>query len=118
MVLALVAAAATAHADAPVQLRFAGIAPEGTGWGREARAFARQIETASEGRLTVHMYLGGIAGDDLEMGQRMRRDQLDGVLSAGTVCQEVAPSFKVFRIPGLIQDRGEISYVLTRLLPT
>jgi TRAP-type C4-dicarboxylate transport system substrate-binding protein len=113
----LVLWAAVAHAE-PIALRFAGIAPEGTSWAREARAFARQIDTATGGAVAVHLYLGGIAGDDLEMGRRMRRDQLDGVLSAGTVCQEVAPSFRVFRIPGLIQDRGEINYVLTRLLPS
>jgi TRAP-type C4-dicarboxylate transport system substrate-binding protein len=101
-----------------VRLRFATIAPDGTGWAREVKAFAREIETASGGRVGLHMYLGGIAGDDAEMGRRMRKDQLDGALSAGMLCQEVAPAFGVFRIPGLVQDRAEESYVETRLLPT
>ncbi len=118
LTVAVVVHAAPARGEPVAHLRFAAIAPEGTSWAREARAFSREIAAASEGRVDVRMYLGGIAGDDLEMGRRMRRDQLDGVLSAGTVCQEVAPSFRVFRIPGLIQDRGEIGYVLTRLLPT
>ena len=48
----------------------------------------------------------------------MRKDQLDGALSAGMLCQEVAPGFAVFRIPGLVQDRAEESYVQTRLFPT
>ena len=34
------------------------------------------------------------------------------------LCQEVAPAFAVFRIPGLVQDRSEESYVQTRLFPT
>ncbi len=115
LLVALVAS--PARAEPVARLRFAGIAPEGTGWAREVKAFARDIETSSEGRLVMRVYLGGIAGDDLEMGRRMRRDQLDGVLSAGTVCQEVAPAFAVLRIPGLLQDREEASYVMTRLLP-
>ena len=65
----------------------------------------------------MHVYLGGIAGDDAEMGRRMRKDQLDGALSAGMLCQEVAPAFAIFRVPGLMQDRAESSYVLTRLVP-
>jgi TRAP-type C4-dicarboxylate transport system substrate-binding protein len=101
-----------------VRLRFATIAPEGTGWAREVKAFARQIETGSNGRIAIHVYLGGIAGDDTEMGQRMRRDQLDGALSAGMLCQDVSPAFSIFRVPGLMQDRAEQSYVQTRLFPT
>jgi TRAP-type transport system periplasmic protein len=105
-------------AEPTVRLRFATIAPDGTGWAREVKAFARAIETDSNGRLGLHVYLGGIAGDDTEMGRRMRKDQLDGALSAGMLCQEVAPAFAIFRIPGLIQDRAEASYVQTRLFPT
>ena len=106
------------RAEPPIRLRFATIAPEGTGWAREVKAFTREIETGSGGRINIHVYLGGIAGDDAEMGRRMRKDQLDGALSAGILCQEVAPAFAVFRIPGLVQDRAEESYVETRLLPT
>ncbi|MCU1276752.1 MAG: periplasmic C4-dicarboxylate binding protein DctP [bacterium] len=106
------------RAEPTVRLRFGAIAPDGTGWAREVKAFAREIETASNGRLGMRVYLGGIAGDDSEMGRRMRKDQLDGALSAGMLCQEVAPAFAVFRIPGLVQDRAEESYVQTRLLPT
>ena len=110
-------AAPSLWAEPSIHLRFATIAPEGTGWAREVKAFARDIENDSNGRVSMHVYLGGIAGDDAEMGRRMRKDQLDGALSAGMLCQEVAPAFAIFRIPGLMQDRAEGSYVLTRLFP-
>ncbi len=109
---------ARTRADPQYRLRFATIAPEGTGWAREVKAFTREIETGSGGRINIHVYLGGIAGDDSEMGRRMRQDQLDGALSAGMLCQEVAPAFAVFRIPGLVQDRAESGYIQTRLFPT
>jgi len=110
-------AAPSLRAEPTIHLRFATIAPEGTGWAREVKAFAREIEAASGGRVSMHVYLGGIAGDDAEMGRRMRKDQLDGALSAGMLCQDVAPAFAVFRIPGLMQDRAEGAYVMTRLFP-
>ncbi len=116
LVGALVALAVPARAE-PIKLRFATIAPEGTGWAREVKAFARDIESQSGGRIAMHAYLGGIAGDDSEMGRRMRSDQLDGALSAGMLCQEVVPSFAIYRVPGLMQNRAEVSYVTTRLFP-
>ena len=109
--------AASARAEPQVRLRFATIAPEGTGWAREVKAFAREIESESNGRISMHAYLGGIAGDDAEMGSRMRKDQLDGALSAGMLCQELVPSFVIYRIPGLVQNRAEVNYVTTRLFP-
>lgn len=115
VLLALVAA--PARAEPQVKLRFATIAPEGTGWAREVKAFAREIESQSGGRISMHAYLGGIAGDDSEMGRRMRKDQLDGALSAGMLCQEVVPSFVIYRVPGLVQNRAEVNYVTTRLFP-
>ena len=33
------------------------------------------------------------------------------------LCQDVAPAFAIFRVPGLMQDRAEQSYVQTRLFP-
>jgi len=114
----IVAGSSAGHAEPQYRLRFATIAPEGTGWAREVKAFTREIEQNAGGRIDIHVYLGGIAGDDMEMGQRMRRDQLDGALSAGMLCQEIAPAFAVFRVPGLVQDRNEESYVQTRLFPT
>lgn len=116
-VVLLAVMARPARAEPQVRLRFATIAPEGTGWAREVKAFAREIEGESNGRISMHAYLGGIAGDDSEMGRRMRLDQLDGALSAGMLCQEVVPSFAIYRIPGLVQNRAEVNYVTTRLFP-
>ena len=93
-------AAPSLHAEPTIHLRFATIAPEGTGWAREVKAFAREIEDASNGRVAMHVYLGGIAGDDAEMGRRMRKDQLDGALSAGMLCQDVAPGVRRVSHPG------------------
>ena len=87
------------------------------GRARSKRSRARS-RPASNGRVAMHVYLGGIAGDDVEMGRRMRKDQLDGALSAGMLCQDGrarrSPSF-AFR--GCLQDRAESSYVMTRLFP-
>jgi TRAP-type C4-dicarboxylate transport system substrate-binding protein len=45
----------------------------------------------------------------------MRRDQLDGIVSAGMLCQKLSPSMRVLRMVGLFQTRDESAYVAGRL---
>jgi TRAP-type C4-dicarboxylate transport system substrate-binding protein len=107
---------------APLQaqhtLRFASPAPEGTGWAREIRAITREVEAATHDDVKLKWYLGGIAGDELQMGERVRRDQLDGVGSGGMLCARLAPTMRVLSVLGLFQDRAEASYVAARLRTT
>lgn len=116
--LALLAATASARADEPITLRVGAVAPEGTGWAREFHAFARYVEAESKGNLRIKLYLGGVAGDELEMGERVNKGQLDGVGSGHFLCQAAAPSMRVLRIPGVFQSRDEARDVVSHLLPT
>ncbi len=108
----------TAHAEPKHVLRIATVAPDGTAWAREIRAWARDVETATQGDVHMKFYFGGIAGNEAEMGERMRRGQIDGVASGGMLCQKSAPSWKVTRLFGLFESREEVSFTLGRLKPT
>jgi TRAP-type transport system periplasmic protein len=110
----LLVAAGAAQAE-PVTLRVGAIAPDGTAWARELRAFAREVEVGSHGKLRIKLYLGGVAGDDVEMGERLKRGQLDGGASAGMLCQTVMPSLRILRMRGLFQTRDEALHVMNAL---
>jgi TRAP-type C4-dicarboxylate transport system substrate-binding protein len=94
------------------------VAPPGTAWAREGNAYMRDIETLTHGQVKMKWYLGGIAGDEMEMLDRVRREQLDGVASGGMLCMKLAPSMRVLRIVGLFQSRAESAYVSGRLKDT
>ena len=111
----LLVLAAPARAD--VVLRMAGIAPDGTSWTRELKAFARAVETGTHGRVRMKWYWGGIAGDELQVFQRIKRDQLDGQ-AAAQACESIAPSLRIVRMLGLFQSREETTWVLRRLRDT
>jgi TRAP-type C4-dicarboxylate transport system substrate-binding protein len=101
----------------PTVLRMATLVPDGTAWSREFNAFARDVETSTNGEVKVKWYLGGLAGDEMQVLDRIRRGQLDG--EAGMpFCNEVAPSLKVMRIIGLFQSHGEAQYVLRQMRAT
>jgi TRAP-type C4-dicarboxylate transport system substrate-binding protein len=108
---------ALASAQETRTLRIATVVPPGTSWARELNALARNVASATDGKLQIKLYLGGIAGDEMEALARIRRGQLDGAVSAGVMCQELAPSFRVVRIPGVFQSSEENAHVLSRLKP-
>src|SRR4051812_2756063 len=78
-------------ADARTLLRLATVAPDGTAWARELKAFSRDLEAQTRGELSAKWYFGGIAGDDVQVGERIQRGQLDGVASGGMLCQQLSP---------------------------
>ena len=107
--------ASPAHAE-PVTLRMAGVAPEGTMWAREVHVFAREVEAETRGAVVIKWHLGGIAGDELTILDRIRRGQLDGEAGGG-FCERLAPSLRVLRLVGLIERRDELRYVINKLRP-
>jgi TRAP-type C4-dicarboxylate transport system substrate-binding protein len=102
----------------PITLRMATQAPDGTGWARTLRSFTQDVERISGGSLKVKMYFNGVAGDEMEEGERIRKGQLDGAASGHMLCERVAPSMRVLRLPGVFQSRDEATDVMNRLQPT
>jgi TRAP-type transport system periplasmic protein len=118
LALGSVAALSAGRADAePVVVRFASMAPDGTAWARELKAWARDVGTLTNGEVAIKLYLGGIAGDEAAVPDRMRKGQLDGEMAAVT-CERMAPSLRVLRVPGMIRRRDEANFIIDRLRPT
>ncbi len=116
--IVLLCALATPVVAEPVTLRFATAAPDGTAWARLFRTMGRELEADSHGALTTKWYFSGIAGNELQMLERMQKGQLDAVLSGGMMCMKLSPSMRVLRLLGLFQSRDEASYALGRLRDT
>jgi TRAP-type C4-dicarboxylate transport system substrate-binding protein len=107
----------SAAAHAKETFRVAIAPPDGTSYARELRGWAHELEQTTHDSLAVRFYMGGIAGDEVEVGRRMLRGQVDATASAGMLCQAVMPSFRVLRMLGLFADRAEVDYAIGRLSP-
>jgi TRAP-type C4-dicarboxylate transport system substrate-binding protein len=108
-------ACSIARAQHHVVLRFSTVAPDGTSWARELRAFSREVADASQGEVELKWFFGGIAGNDVEALARVRSNQLDGIGSGGVLCEKIAPSFAALRLPGVFHDRAEVRHVAGQL---
>jgi len=116
--VALVVLLAPGLAHAQTVIRMATAVPKGTLWWRSIHQFQKDVESATNGQLKLKIYFGGIAGDEIQVSERIKREQLDGAFSGGMLCMRAAPSMRVMRVLGLFQGRGELNYVLGRLKPT
>jgi TRAP-type C4-dicarboxylate transport system substrate-binding protein len=117
LVLCAVLVAALPAGAEPTTLRLATAAPDGTAWARLFKGMALDVAAESNGELALKWYFGSIAGNEMEMLDRMKRGQLDGVLSGGILCMRLAPTMRVLRLLTLFQSRDEASYVIGRLRP-
>src|SRR5262249_44319194 len=97
--------AGEAGAGPRVRRPVATAAPDGSGWARELKVFAREVENATHGEVSVRFYFGGLAGDEIVVGERIQRGQLDGATSGHMLCQKTAPSLRSLRIPGVVRTR-------------
>ena len=77
-------------------------------WNRRARRHGLGAHRQADRRRSVDgdaragavkWYFGGIAGDELQMLERIRREQLDGIVSGGMACEKLSPSMRILRIP-------------------
>ena len=114
---ALAVVAAPRPAGAQIVIRMATPVPEGTLWARQIRLFQQRVEKATDGQVRFKIYYGSIAGDEPQVAERIKREQLDGAFSGGQLCMRAAPSMRVMRVLGLFQGRAELNYVLGRLKP-
>lgn len=114
---ASIVVARPAAGDAEHVLRISSIAPEGTGYARELRALAADTAALTQGRVRIKTYFGAVAGEEQYAWERVQRGQIDGVASAAMLCEQLSPTMRVMRLPGLFKSREEAIAVLTRLKP-
>jgi TRAP-type C4-dicarboxylate transport system substrate-binding protein len=114
LVAAILLAGGIAHGE-PIVLRFGTVAPDGTAWARIAKQTGQELSSATRGQVVSKWYFNGIAGDEQQMLARVRKEQLDGIVSGGMLCERLSPSMRVLRMVGLFQTRDESGYVAGRL---
>lgn len=103
--------------EAKYTLRIATPAPDGTVWARELKSFAREVANGTQNEVQMRFAFGGIAGDEDQSLERIRRGQLDGIGSGGIACERLAPAWRVTRLMGVFQNREELAYVNSRMKP-
>jgi TRAP-type C4-dicarboxylate transport system substrate-binding protein len=99
-------------------LKFASLAPEGTSWMKEMHALAEDLAQATQGRVTLKLYPGGVAGDERDVLRKIQAGQLHGAGFTGNGLGEILPAVRVLDTPFLFHTIAEYDSVLATVTDT
>jgi TRAP-type C4-dicarboxylate transport system substrate-binding protein len=98
-------------------LKIATVAPDGSAWMRELRAAAADVATATQGRVTVKYYPGGVMGSDTVVLRKMRLGQLQGGVLTSSELAQVYPDAAVYSLPFLFDNWAQADKARTIVDP-
>ena len=118
LALALAAAAHPSHAAAQASvIKLATLVPEGSVWDKSLRVMGGQWTAATQGRVSLRVYPGGVAGDEPDVVRKMRIGQLQAAAVTTAGLADIDPAFQLFKIPMFFDSYAELEAVLDKLSP-
>ena len=107
---------ATAPAVA-MTVKLASLAPDGSIWDLAIEEMGADWAEATDGRVRLRIYPGGVAGDESDVVRKMRIGQLQAAALTAGGLTEIDDAFRVFSIPMFFDSYEELYYVLDRMRP-
>jgi TRAP-type C4-dicarboxylate transport system substrate-binding protein len=117
LLLAAVLSAPGAAMSAPMSVKMATLAPEGSSWFRVLQEMGEEWKKASDGAVTLRIYPGGVAGDEDAMIRKMRVGQIQAAAITGIGLAYLEPSFYALHIPMMYASDEEFDFVRDRYAP-
>ncbi len=99
------------------EFKLATVAPEGSDWMRAMRAAAKDIKSATDGRVLIKFYTGGVMGNDKKVLRKIRIGQLHGGAFAASGLYERYPDIVIYGLPLAFENDAEVDYVRERMDP-
>ncbi|MGR3318005.1 MAG: TRAP transporter substrate-binding protein [Candidatus Anammoxibacter sp.] len=98
-------------AEAPVIIKLATLAPDGSTWTNKLRAIDKDLREKSEGRLRLKIYAGGVQGDEKDVVRKMRIGQTHCAGFTGVGLGEILPAVRIFDVPFFLKDYKEVDFI-------
>jgi TRAP-type C4-dicarboxylate transport system substrate-binding protein len=117
LMLALIVAAAIGSPVAAAALKIATLAPEGSSWMREMRAAGDQLKAATEGRVELKFFPGGVMGNGETVLRKIKLGQLQGGAFAASELTGVNADAAVYGLPFIFSNVAEVRQVRSKLDP-
>jgi TRAP-type transport system periplasmic protein len=103
-------------ADAPITLKLATIAPEGTPWAEQVTQYKAQVEAAAKGRLRIKPFLGGALGDENQTVAECRRGAIPMWGGTTGALATSVPEISVLELPYLLRGPEDGDHILDQVL--
>ena len=113
----MAAALACSGVSSAATIKIATVAPDGTAWMREMRAAGDAIKKATDGRVEIKYYPGGVMGDDATVLRKIKIGQLQGGAFTGGEATVITPDAQIYSLPFLYRSQDEIDKIRVKLDP-
>ena len=110
-------ASLSAAAHAATEIKFAILAPEGTGWHKVVSAWDKELSEKTQGRVKLKIYAGGAMGDEQDIVRKMRIGQVHAAGFTGMGLGIINPAVRVLELPMLITSYAEADAVTKKIQP-
>jgi len=104
-------------ATAATVIKIATIAPDGTAWMREMRATADAIKKATDDRVELKLYPGGVMGDNATVLRKIKIGQLQGSAFTGGEAGVITKDAEIYGMPFLFRSQAEVDKVRAKVDP-
>jgi TRAP-type C4-dicarboxylate transport system substrate-binding protein len=98
-------------------VKLATLIPNGSVWDRTLKTMGADWRQATNGRVQLRIYGGGVAGDDPDLVRKMRIGQLHAATVTVTGLTEIDDAFALFEIPMFFDSYEEFFHVLAEIEP-
>ena len=117
LALLLVAAAAAPAGAAGFTIKMATLSPDGSPWDGFFESMGQDWEKGTDGRVSLTIYPGGVAGDEPDILRKMKIGQYHAAALSVSGLADISKDFTVFEIPLFFRSEQEMFHVLGELTP-
>jgi TRAP-type C4-dicarboxylate transport system substrate-binding protein len=98
-------------------LRISTLYPDGTSAVTALQQAGKDIARKTDSRVQLHIYAGGVMGDDKAVQRKIRIGQLQGTLAQGGAFARYYRDSQVYNLPLVFRSYDEVNYVRHQLDP-
>lgn len=109
--------AGTASAQEPIKIKMATLVPDGSAWHLVLQEMAEKWKTQTNGKVTVQIYAGSVAGDDADVVRKMRLGTLNAGLLTSVGLSTIDRTVYALQVPMMYASYDELDYVLEKMEP-
>ena len=103
------------YSQAPYIVKVATVAPEGSSWMKEFRAFEKDLSQSTNGQIQFKIYPNAVQGGEKDVLRKMHLGQIDVGTFTGVGLGEIITEVRILDLPFLFRTSEEVDYVYTAL---
>ncbi|MBP7793054.1 MAG: TRAP transporter substrate-binding protein DctP [Candidatus Goldbacteria bacterium] len=103
--------------SAPIEIKFATVAPDGSTWMNVMHELNDTIMEKTDGSVKFKFYPGGVSGDEIDVLRKMGINQIHAAGFTSQGLGEVVKESRILNVPLLIKNEEEVDYVMSKMAP-